>query len=650
VRFDRTIKAGTGFLLAVKIVPNAMDEVASVTLNEGKAIKYEELHAMLGHPGEKTVRETAKRLSIEVSGKSKNPCEHCAKAKMRQKNIPKENENKTDVVGERLYVDISSIKSRSYGGNKFWCLAVDEATDQSFSCFVGRKSHAPYKLVKLIKELKDKGKIVKYIRCDNAGENYKLKELCEEEELGIELEFTAPGTPQQNGVVERKFATLFGRARSMLNNAGMNGKMREGLWAEAANTATLLENIVVHPGETKCPYEKFYGNLPNWMRYLRVFGEIGVVKEHGDIKGKLKNRGRLATFIGYPNSSHAGNVYRFFTLDKKSIILSRDVQWMRKMWGEFSKTKQEQDLVDLTDSDEDDIVEDEVDIEDEEEIEVPMVPIVGRAKNRVERELRRLHTYYNPTVKTDEESDDEEDDDESDSEAANILEYAFVSVLTGAMDPTKFEDAYDADDDEDREGWRNGIGKEFSDMKKRMVWVVMKKKDLPEGVRLLGAKWVFKKKKNGVYRARLVAKGYDQIPGVDYTENFAPVVNDVTIRTVLVLWLKNKHWVATLIDVETAFLYGDMDVELYMEIPEGMEHYEDVDPEKDCLLLRKTIYGTVQAARQWWKKFIKTLEVELGFERSKSDPCLLFRKDEKGTVIICIYVDDACLIGDEEAV
>jgi hypothetical protein len=95
-----------------------------------------------------------------------------------------------------------------------------------------------------------------------------LKELCEEEELGIELEFSAPATPQQNGAVEQKFTTLFGRAQLMLNNAGMNGKMREGLWAEVANTATLLVNIVVDPGETKCPYEKFYGNLPNWMRYL----------------------------------------------------------------------------------------------------------------------------------------------------------------------------------------------------------------------------------------------------------------------------------------------------------------------------------------------------------------------------------------------
>ena len=110
-------------------------------------------------------------------------------------------------------------------------------------------------------------------------------------------------------------------------------------------------------------------------------------------------------------------------------------------------------------------------------------------------------------------------------------------------------------------------------MKKRSVWKVKKKKDIPEDAKLLGSKWVFKHKKNGVYRARLMAKGYDQIPGVDYMENFAPVVNDVTIRSTIVLWLMNSDWIAIIVNVETAFLYGDMDVKSYMEIPEGMQHF-----------------------------------------------------------------------------
>ena len=124
--------------------------------------------------------------------------------------------------------------------------------------------------------------------------------------------------------------------------------------------------------------------------------------------------------------------------------------------------------------------------------------------------------------------------------AANAMEHAFLAMLTGAMDPVLFDEAYNADDPEDRVGWRNGIEKEFNDMKKRGVWVKAKKRDIPEGANLLGCKWVFKKKKNGVYRAKLVAKGYDQIPGVDYTENFAPVINNVTICMMLTKALRHE--------------------------------------------------------------------------------------------------------------
>ena len=62
-------------------------------------------------------------------------------------------------------------------------------------------------------------------------------------------------------------------------------------------------------------------------------------------------------------------------------------------------------------------------------------------------------------------------------------------------------------------------------------------KDVPEGRKLVGCKWVYKLKRNGVYRSRLVALGYTQIPGVDFTDKFSPVVHDVTLRTALILWI-----------------------------------------------------------------------------------------------------------------
>ena len=84
---------------------------------------------------------------------------------------------------------------------------------------------------------------------------------------------------------------------------------------------------------------------------------------------------------------------------------------------------------------------------------------------------------------------------------------------------------------------------------------------IPENMRLFGNNWVFKIKRDGTYRARLVAMAYCQIPRVDYTDNFAPVAHDVSFRIAL-----SRMMVETLdsliMDVETAFLYGDIEEEI----------------------------------------------------------------------------------------
>ena len=72
-------------------------------------------------------------------------------------------------------------------------------------------------------------------------------------------------------------------------------------------------------------------------------------------------------------------------------------------------------------------------------------------------------------------------------------------------------------------------------MENRKVWTKIKQLDKPKDRRCVKCKWVFKVKRNGVFRARLVACGYSQIPGVDFTENYAPVINDVTYSVMLVL-------------------------------------------------------------------------------------------------------------------
>jgi len=135
-----------------------------------------------------------------------------------------------------------------------------------------------------------------------------------------------------------------------------------------------------------------------------------------------------------------------------------------------------------------------------------------------------------------------------------------------------------------------------------------------------------KKKRDGRFRARLVCLGYSQIPGVDFSDNYEPVGNNITFRVIMVLGLiYNLH--AVLLDVETAFLYGKLEEEIYMEISKGYkEVYTNLGNDKG-LVIKMAMYGLVQAARQWFKRLSDVL-ITLGFNPCESDPCLMYRIDK----------------------
>jgi hypothetical protein len=132
-------------------------------------------------------------------------------------------------------------------------------------------------------------------------------------------------------------------------------------------------------------------------------------------------------------------------------------------------------------------------------------------------------------------------------------------------------------------------------MDKQQVWEIIKKEGTPEDRRAIKCKWIFKIKQNGFFRARLVACGYSQIPGIDLDESFAPVINDVSFRIMLIVKLI-WNLEASIVDVETEFLHDVLQEEIYMNIHEGI-----IYDSKHCLLLTKTIYGLVQSAREFYK-------------------------------------------------
>ena len=137
------------------------------------------------------------------------------------------------------------------GGKRHWLIVVDEFSDCSHSFILKRKSDQIELLPVCMKELKAKyGIDIKYVRLDNCGENRSLQKESDKHNLGIIFEFTAPDTPQQNSMVERKIPTLMGRSRAMIITASFSQQDKSKFWCEVISTAT---NWITSWSEKKGP-------------------------------------------------------------------------------------------------------------------------------------------------------------------------------------------------------------------------------------------------------------------------------------------------------------------------------------------------------------------------------------------------------------
>jgi Reverse transcriptase (RNA-dependent DNA polymerase) len=126
-------------------------------------------------------------------------------------------------------------------------------------------------------------------------------------------------------------------------------------------------------------------------------------------------------------------------------------------------------------------------------------------------------------------------------------------------------------------------------------------------------------------------------------ESYSPVINDGVFRILIVLQIV---WglTAALQDVEVAFLNGELEEKIYMECPEGIVHQQD-----DIVVLLKSMYGLVQAARQFFLKFGKILK-KVGFEQNRLEPCLFHKRVGDHMVLVSIHVDDCYVIGKPESI
>jgi len=147
-----------------------------------------------------------------------------------------------------------------------------------------------------------------------------------------------------------------------------------------------------------------------------------------------------------------------------------------------------------------------------------------------------------------------------------------------------------------------------------------------------------------------------QVYGIDYKESFSPVASSSSVRMgiALTLYFEDEDWICEVIDIEAAFLEGDIEEPMYIEWPEGMVELGFLTLEEfqeTCAELQKGMYGNVDAALRFYKTYSNHLQENVKMKKCRSDQCVLIMKEEEKLVLVSfIHVDDTMLCGKKEAV
>ncbi|UYV62499.1 SMG1 [Cordylochernes scorpioides] len=368
---------------------------------------------------------------------------------------------------------------------------------------------------------------------------------------GIKHQLTVPYSPAQNGVAERKNRSLMEMTRCMLFDSGLP----QSLWAEAVTTANYLHNRIPSKATDKTPFELWTNRKPS-LKHLKRFGCKAFAYIPKIKRNKLDRKVIEGIFLGYDDRSKG---YRILH-DTDNITISRSVKFIEKENGfhhASTKTTSPQVLsTDLTSSNHIGNAEESQEpgtqsenLEDS-ETEDYLQPGTSTGTQVVTQRKSTRPTKGIPPIRND-----------------------YMLYKTEAQDiqtPTSYSEVLQLPKIE-RDKWLQAMNEELNSLEKNYVWELT---PLPKDKKIIGCKWTYKQKLNSKgeierYKARLLAKGFNQKFGRDYEETFAPIVKHSTIRAFLAASVYKGMKVIHL-DVKTAFLHGDLDKELYMELPEGL--------------------------------------------------------------------------------
>ncbi|CAL2271615.1 unnamed protein product [Prunus armeniaca] len=492
------------------------------------------------------------------------------------------------------------------------------------------------------------------LRFDNGGEflNHDLNQFLQDH--GIIHQRSCPYTPQRNGVVERKNKHLLEVIRASIFSANMP----RSFWGEAVvSAAYLINRIPFSILNFQTPLQTLHHHIqtlptPNLEPW--IFGCVVFVHLHDHQLSKLDPRAKKCVFIGYEPYQKR---YRCYHPPSQKVFTSIDVVFREH--DLYFSTAQEENRESTTDpildffprtslyikmtADSDRSLEENDPLSpryqnQEEKIEPfdEILPASAPVQHQSPAEEVIQVTYFSKIDNTNEISHVDlisEDTEptyqlperkrrgkprvqyEVDLKAEgkypinNYISLSglseshvhYVKQLVDISIPNSVTEALE------NPKWKEAMNEEMRALQKNVTWELV---PLPHGKKTVGCRWIYtmKMKADGsveIHKARLMAKGYTQRYGIDYEETFALVAKINTIRVLLSL-ATNLDWPLHQFDVENAFLHGDLEEEVYMDLPPGCNPASD--KKNQVCKLRKSLYGLKQSPREWFGRFTKSMK------------------------------------------
>lgn len=583
-----------------------------------KVEKFSEWHNKLCHQNFDHIKRYLKQNQIIFEDDSADYiCEMCLSGKQHRIAFPSSSTRASEVL-ELVHVDVCGpMEQLSVGGSKYFLLLKDDYSGFRTVYFLQHKSEVKCRIENYVnKAERETNRKFKILRSDNGSEfiNKELNTFLDSK--GIRHQKSVVYTPQQNGRAERDIRTLVEAARSAL------GDMHKKLWAEAINTVVYVLNRTSYNQCGVIPYEAYHNKRLNNHKF-QVFGSrvSAHVPEAKRLKWDRKNK--LGVFVGYGEEVKGLRVYFpetnrvevvcdlvFFPPQRGSMVPSPSVETM-----EINKNSDE-----IRDSVNGDSTEDEFSEENvEEKLPTEVVPIPERIESESRTFLRPRNELKVPK---------------------RFHDHHLSFIATEEDTPKSYREAISC---EFSEKWKVAMDNELEVLKENNTWTEVRK---PIGKNIIDSKWVYKLKydNDGIpsdFKARLVARGFQQDENFEAYDIYAPVAKLCTFRIMLAVANKLKLPVYHM-DVRSAFLYGDICEEVYMKLPDGVECKENT-----VCKLNKSIYGLKKSPKYWNLKFDEVI-TKRGFARSNNDFCLYTKCNFESQTFLILFVDDILLFGSNK--